>query len=120
LTSNNKGDSYPSISGDGTIVAFQQGFDNATEIFVVNSDGSGLTQLTSNNAEDRYPSFSDSGERIVFESNGDIYIVSYALDGAVENDDNSVFPAEIIVGSLIAVAIVTTLSVVIYLKRKKG
>ena len=101
-------------------MTFQQGFDNATEIFVVSTDGSGLTQLTSNNAEDKYPSFSGSGEKIVFESNGDIYIVSYTSDGSVEKDEYSVFPAEIIVGSLIVAAIVTTLSVVIYLKRKRG
>ena len=60
------GGSPPSISDDGSKIAFQQsdGFD--WEIFVINSDGSGLTQLTDNIIDDFIPSISGDGSKIVF------------------------------------------------------
>ena len=62
----------PSISGDGSKIAFLTSVDNASEIFVINSDGTGLSQLTKytefDNAE--YlgePSISDDGGKIAFQ-----------------------------------------------------
>ena len=45
-----------SISGDGTKIAYTLKVDGDDEIFVVNSDGTGLTQLTNNTATDHYAS----------------------------------------------------------------
>ena len=44
LTSNTATDAYPSISGDGSKVAFESNVDGDYEVFVVNSDGTGLQQ----------------------------------------------------------------------------
>lgn len=101
---------------------FQQGFDNYTEIFIVNSDVSGLTQLTSNTANDAYPSLSDSGENLVFVSNGDIYIVNHPSDESgsdkpINMGSVSTFPSDIIVVSGIIV-IASIALIIAYLKRK--
>lgn len=66
----------PSISGDGSKIAFATGIDNVTEIFVINSDGTGLTQLTNNTEFDNAehlgtPSISDNGDKIAFQHHGD-------------------------------------------------
>jgi Tol biopolymer transport system component len=45
--------------------------DGDNEIFVVNSDGTGLTQLTNNTADDRYVSISGDGTKVAFHSNVD-------------------------------------------------
>jgi Tol biopolymer transport system component len=127
LTHNDIGDSSPSISGDGTKIAFQQGFDNYTEIFVISSDGSGLMQLTNNNANDRYPAISDWGDKVVFESDGDIFIVTNKVqDNQTQPTENSgsmvnsngAFPTEIFVGGIVAAVIVAAVLGAVYLKRK--
>ena len=50
------------------------------EVFVVNSDGTGLTQITTNNVNDLSPSISGYGSKIAFESNADgnydIYVIN--------------------------------------------
>src|SRR5919199_4805865 len=46
------------------------------EIYVMDADGSGQTQLTNNDAADEDPSWSPDGEKIAFESNGDNSIVT--------------------------------------------
>ena len=61
LTSNDANDWDPSISGDGSKIAFESNVDGDYEIFVVNSDGTELTQLTNNNATDWHPSISSDG-----------------------------------------------------------
>jgi TolB protein len=129
LTHNDIGDASPSISGDGTKIAFQQGFDNYTEIFVISSDGSGLMQLTNNNANDQYPSISDRGDKVVFGSGGDIFIViNKAQDNQTQPTENSgsmvnsssesAFPTEILVGGIVAAVIVAAVLGAVYLKRK--
>ena len=59
--------------------------DGDAEIFVVNSDGTGLTQLTINTAGDAWPSFSGDGTKIAFSSNVDgdeeIFVVTYGFFG---------------------------------------
>ena len=68
--------SYPDWSLDGNRIAFVDG----NEIYVMNADGSGQTQLTNNSAIDGYPAWSPDGTRIVFSSNRDgnyeIYIMN--------------------------------------------
>jgi len=59
--------SGPSISDDGSKVAFEGYVGEDTEIFVINSDGTGLKQLTDNAENDWAPSISGDGGRIVFQ-----------------------------------------------------
>lgn len=62
----------PAWSPDGTKIAFHQGSgkwvdgDPVSHIFVVNADGSGMTQLTDGDFRDRSPSWSPDGKRIAF------------------------------------------------------
>ncbi|MCF6255731.1 MAG: hypothetical protein L3K25_05430 [Gammaproteobacteria bacterium] len=81
LTSDSLRSSFsPSISGDGSRIAFQSSADLMggnpplrTQIFVVNSDGTGLAQLTGDAADDsRNPSISGDGSRVAFQSNADL------------------------------------------------
>ena len=53
------------------------------DVFVVNTDGSGLRNLTRNAAHDGLGSWSPSGKRIVFDNAGgdDIYVVDDEVAG---------------------------------------
>ncbi len=64
LTDNTVSDFRPSISSDGSKIAFVSGF----EIYVINSDGSGLTQLTNTNttADVSDSSISGAGSKVAF------------------------------------------------------
>jgi len=72
--------SFPSLSADGSKVAFESGADltggnadNSGEIFVMNTDGTGLVQLTSAPGRDsRYPSLSADGTKVAFSSSADL------------------------------------------------
>ncbi len=55
-----------SITADGHTIAFSGWAGEDTEIFVVNSDGTGLKQLTNNSRMEAYPSISSDGSKIVF------------------------------------------------------
>ena len=58
-----------SISGDGNKIAFVTSVNNASHIFVINSDGTGLKQLTSDSEGIGFggsPSISGDGTKIVF------------------------------------------------------
>jgi Tol biopolymer transport system component len=85
----------PSINYDGSKIAFSSyeetysSFTQASnpEIFVVNSDGTGLTQITQSEKRDSYPSICSDGSRISFISfdtstyAGEIYVIAdIALD----------------------------------------
>jgi Tol biopolymer transport system component len=78
--------SEPSISGDGSKIAFisDEGlvendgelvFLNS-EIFVVNSDGTGLTQVTNNTLRETQLSINHDGSKIAFASNSEIFVVN--------------------------------------------
>jgi hypothetical protein len=78
--------SSPSWSPDGGKIAFESDRDGSdSEIYVMNTDGSDVTQLTNNNASDGSPSWSPDSEKIVFSSNRDgnseIYVMN-ADDGS--------------------------------------
>lgn len=60
----------PVWSPTGNRIAFVSPEPGNDELFVINSDGSGLTQLTQNDWEwDKYPSWSPDGQQLVFWSN---------------------------------------------------
>ncbi len=62
----------PSLSGDGSKVAYVSTGDGDREVYLVNSDGSGqLIRITDNTAYDAEPSVDSDGDSIVFSSNFD-------------------------------------------------
>ncbi|MCH7806343.1 MAG: PD40 domain-containing protein [Proteobacteria bacterium] len=78
-------DAYPSWSPDGSQIVFQStraGDEN--QIFLMNADGSGVTQLTFTEAGNLTPVFSPDGTKIAFQSerdgNREIYVMN--ADGA--------------------------------------
>jgi len=63
----------PDWSPDGTKIAFEDDFifckkpkDCNSDIYVINADGSGLTQLTHKFGDNVEPSWSPTGDKIVF------------------------------------------------------
>ncbi len=62
---------FPDISPDGSQIVFNGRLPASADpnVFVVNSDGTGLTQLTTDTANDGFPVWSPDGSKIVFQSN---------------------------------------------------
>ena len=72
LTSDTTSDYSPSFSPDGTKIAYQDYGDGDSEIFVMNSDGTGTpTRLTDNPMFDGNPVFSPDGTKIYFNTDYD-------------------------------------------------
>lgn len=72
LTLNSPGnDGFPSFSGDGSRLVFRSGRTGNFDIFLMNADGTGLTNLTNNPANDTFPAFSPLNDEIAFSSNRD-------------------------------------------------
>ncbi len=65
-------------------IAFRSDQDGDREIFVMNADGSGQTNLTNDAASDQAPSWSPNGKLIAFDSNrdGDFEIFVMNADGS--------------------------------------
>ncbi len=89
---------YPSWSPDGTKLAFSSVGVEYSDIFVVNADGTGRTNLTkSADREDTRPNWSPLGDQIVFEgtdhsgfADPDIYVVDTAGGPAAKLTDSPV------------------------------
>lgn len=62
-------DTLAAFSPDGKRIAFVSQADDNAEIYLMNSDGSGLLRLTRNIAEDTTPQFTKDGKKIIFSSN---------------------------------------------------
>jgi len=64
-------------------IAFESDRDGDSEIFVMNADGTGVTQLTDNDDGDWDPAWSPNGDKITFYSDrdGDSEIFVMNLDG---------------------------------------
>jgi TolB protein len=69
--SGDSGDAEPSWSPDGTRIAFTSRRDGNFEVYVMNADGSGQTNITNNPANDSGPEWSPDGTRIAFSSRRD-------------------------------------------------
>ena len=109
LTDNEARDDYHSISADGSRIAFRSNVDGDNEIWVVNSDGTGLKQLTYNKRADGTPSISADGSTIAFQSNvdGDFEIFVMNSDGTgltqlTHNEKQDMRPSISADGSMIA------------------
>lgn len=80
-------DGEPSLSPDGTRVAFKTNRDGDYEIYVANVSGSGLTRLTTNPWTDNNPRWSPDGTKIVFQrflnTNGRLWIMNADGSGQV-------------------------------------
>ena len=68
---------FPGANGK---IAFHTTRDVFTEIYTMNSDGSGLTRLTNNAADDQVPAWSPDGSQIAFTSsrdgNEEVYVMN--------------------------------------------
>ncbi|MBN1993841.1 MAG: PD40 domain-containing protein [Anaerolineae bacterium] len=61
-------DTAPALSPDGSKIAFMSNRDENWEIYLVNSDGSGLQRLTDDPANDGLPAWSPDGQVLAFVS----------------------------------------------------
>ena len=61
----------PAWSPDGTQIAFASARGGSFDIYVMDADGTGTTQLTSSDANDRAPAWSPDGSRIAFSRSSD-------------------------------------------------
>jgi hypothetical protein len=75
-------DYEPAWSPDGSKIVFVR-VDAEGDIYVMNSDGSGLAQLTATAADDRSPDWSPDGSEIVFQRNSSIWKMNANGSGAV-------------------------------------
>jgi TolB protein len=69
VTTGNANDLDPVFSPDGTRIAFARsvgGPQGQYDIYVMNSNGTNVTQLTSESKDDRYPAWSPDGTKIAF------------------------------------------------------
>ena len=85
LTPEGRGpDFFPSVSPDGTRIAYVSGEDSQFDLWVMNVNGSGRRSLTFDQATDTTPAWSPDGSRIIFVSdragNNDLW--SVLLDGS--------------------------------------
>ena len=76
-------DRFPSLSPDGTKVAFQSYVDNNWEIFVMDVAGGNVKRLTFNPAHDTVPAWAPDGSKIAFTSDrsGNTEIFTMSIDG---------------------------------------
>jgi dipeptidyl aminopeptidase/acylaminoacyl peptidase len=91
---------YAAFPGTNGKIAFDSQRDGNLEVYVMNPDGSGQTNLTNNPAQDGYTSWSPSGTEIAFMSdrdgNPEIYVMNTDGSGQTNLSNNAAqdhFPA---------------------------
>lgn len=67
---------HPDWSPDGSQIAF----DDQTDLYLINSDGSGLFQVTSSTGDETQPVWSPDGTKLAFVANGDRNDEIYVID----------------------------------------
>lgn len=73
-------DTSPAFSPDGKRLAFIATSDGNPEIYLINSDGTGLLRVTRRRAEEAAPSFSRDGTHVVFSRNEAGRFALYQID----------------------------------------
>jgi Tol biopolymer transport system component len=73
-------DTSPAFSPDGKKMAFISSGDGNSEIYVMNSDGTGQFRLTHSKAEEVAPQFSRDGKSLIFASNRTGKFAIYAIE----------------------------------------
>ena len=69
LTARRFHETFPAFSPDGKRIAFVSSADGNNEIYLMNSDGTGLFRVTRTKAEETSPQFSKDGKRLIFARN---------------------------------------------------
>jgi Tol biopolymer transport system component/DNA-binding winged helix-turn-helix (wHTH) protein len=69
LTARRLHETHPAFSPDGKRIAFVSIADGNAEIYLMNSDGTGLFRLTRSKWEDTAPQFSADGKKLIFAAN---------------------------------------------------
>ncbi|MEM7799538.1 MAG: protein kinase [Chloroflexota bacterium] len=100
LTASPDGDLGPSWSPDGERIVFHRRFGlGRQELFMINADGSGETQLTTLSAVSQFPAWSPDGSKIAFHSNAngvyDIFVLDMTtgeLSTITNSQNNTFFP----------------------------
>src|SRR2546425_706384 len=99
--------SQTAANGGAGKITFQSNRNGNFDIFVMNADGSGVTQVTSNPLDERLPLFSPDGTRIVFgrcqatcdvvvinaDGSGERVILNNGFPGAWSPDGNRIVVA---------------------------
>ncbi len=81
---------FPSTSGK---IAFTSDRDGNWEIYAMNADGSGQTNLTGNTATDFLPGWSPDGSRVAFASNRDVNFEIYVMNADGSGQTNLTQPS---------------------------
>lgn len=96
LTNNGARDTDPTVSPDGSRIAFISGRDNQDgEIYTIKPDGTGLTRLTDNSDSESFLDWSPSGvspERILFQRNRDTYAIEADGSNLQKIEDDAIGP----------------------------
>lgn len=63
-------------SPDSGKIVFTNRVSNIYDLYVVNSDGTGLLQLTNNSGQEDYISWSSDGNKIAYTKNGEVHVIN--------------------------------------------
>lgn len=83
---------YPRSSADGSKILFQSNRSGKWQLYLMNSDGSGLQQLTTGDHNNNYPDWSADGSKVAFVSdrdgNEELYVMNLDGSGLTRLTDN--------------------------------
>ena len=94
LTYNAAVDTRPTLSPDGTKIAFESHRDGNGDIYLMDATGSNQTRLTDDSAQDSSPAWSPDGSQIAFvrkvaDQEPDVYVMNADGSGQVNLTQNS-------------------------------